>query len=170
MKSSDKLAQEIASKGIEGDIEIDTLEFYTKVADFLSEFDVYWHDEKGLNTYACFPIHTEIDEEDSFLGKIARTMNCLACSIKTELIGIVILFSLDNFLKELRAQGITKVSEVFLKRSIFGVLFHEYYHLRDNGKHLDDIIQKQKNCSLEHDNDPEEIQADEYAINLLRSL
>lgn len=169
MKSSDQLAHEIALKGIDGELEVNTMEYYTKMTEYFKEFEEF-RLARDLPVYSAFPICKDMDEEDSYLGIIARSMTGVACSIETEIAGILILFSLDNFNKELSRQGITKVSEVFLKRCVFSVLAHEYYHCRDNGKHLKEIMKTQKENPLPHDEDTEEINADLYAISILKQI
>ena len=167
MTSLDQLAQEVALKGVDGELEVNTMEYYTKISEFLKEFEEFRR-ERDLPVYTALPVYK--DDEDDYLTILAKNMTGVACSIITDVLGTLIIFSLDNFNKELSRQGITKVSEVFLKRCVFSVLAHEYFHCRENGKYLKEIIKTQKENPLPHDEDTEEINADLYAISVLKQI
>lgn len=181
MKSLDQLAQEVALKGIDGELEVNTMEYYTKISEYLKEFEKFRY-ERDLPVHITFPVSKDMSTDDDiistgdnkgYMDMLANSMTGIACSMVTAISGIdviFIIFSLDNFSKELTRQGITKVSEVFLKRSVFSVLAHEYFHCRENGKYLKEIMKAQKENPLPHDEDTEEINADLYAISVLKQI
>lgn len=169
MNASDQLAQEMASKGIDGSIELGSDEFYQNINIFMKEFEEFRY-SKNLPVYTVFTLAKGMDEEGGYLDELNKNMTGIACTIENVLVGILIIFSIDRYTEELRKQGITRVSAEFMKRSIFGILAHEYFHCRENGKYLEDIVKEQREHPLPHDEDPEEINADLFAISILKQI
>ena len=57
-----------------------------------------------------------------------------------------------------------------MKRFIFGCLLHESYHCREGGKFLLKLQNRKHEEILPHDEDPEEIEADLFAIKRLKEI
>lgn len=150
MNAREKLNDLISSKGIKGKISLSKESLYVKFTKYLEEFN-----ERINNQNIPVLIYNE---------KYNFEMKTIAGSALIHNIP-VIFFSFENFIETLKKQDVDSISSIFFKRFVFGCLAHEFFHCRENGKYLGEY-----HNHLEHDSDPEEIQADQFAINFLSAL
>lgn len=155
MNPREELNELIYSKGTDGRIAIDSSLFYQEVNSAMREFEGRFEECNDINFFLFF------DDELPF------DTDLVAGSWYSDLAGPVVFFDIDNLIKQLKENDIFKVSRTFVKRFVFGCLFHECYHCREGGKVLQEL---QKREPLPHDEDPEEIAADKFAIKRLGEL
>jgi hypothetical protein len=155
MNPRETLNDLISSKGIEGRIAIDSSMFYQEVNSAMRDFEERFGEFNDINFFLFF------DDELPF------ETDLVAGSWYSELAGPVVFLDIDNLIKQLKENDIFNVSRTFVKRFIYGCLLHESYHCREGGKFLQEL---QKREPLPHDEDPEEIEADLFAIKRLGEL
>ena len=148
----------ICSKGIEGRIPIDSSMFFQEVNSAMRDFEDKFEEFNYINFFLFF------DDELPF------DTDLVAGSWYSDLAGPVVFFDIDNLIKQLKENDIFSVSRTFVKRFIFGCLLHESYHCREGGKFLQELQNRKPEEILPHDEDPEEIEADLYAIERLKEI
>jgi hypothetical protein len=158
MNPRETLNDLISSKGVEGRIAIDSSMFYQEVNSAMRDFEGRFEEFNYINFFLFF------DSELPF------ETDLVAGSWYSELAGSVVFFDIDNLIKQLKENDIFKVSRVFVKRFVFGCLLHESYHCREGGKFLLKLQNRKPEEILPHDEDPEEIEADLFAIKRLKEI
>lgn len=158
MNPRETLNDLICSKGIEGRISIDSSMFYQEVNSAMRDFEERFEEFNYINFFLFFD------------GELPFDTNLVAGSWYSELAGPVVFFDIDNLIKQLKENDIFSVSRTFVMRFIYGCLLHEGYHCREGGKFLLKLQNRKPEEILPHDEDPEEIEADLFAIKRLKEI
>lgn len=152
MTPREELNALICSRGIDGSIEVGSEKFFTETSQSISKFQEEYPNNNIFVFSDDYPLKTTL----------------VAGSFITDLIGSITFFHNINFVSELVRNDLKTVSKTFIEMFVFGCLYHEMYHCREGGKYLKDL--QTRKVIPEHDSDPEEIQADLYAIRMLNHL
>jgi hypothetical protein len=158
MNPREELNDLICSKGTEGGIATESSMFYQEVNSAMRDFEDKFEEFNDINFLLFF------DDELPF------ETDLVAGSWYSELAGPVVFLDIDNLIKQLKENDLFNVSRVFVKRFIFGCLLHESYHCREGGKFLLKLQNRKPEEILPHDEDPEEIEADKFAIKRLSAI